>query len=119
VNRKLAGCLLEKRGHTAVVVESGRDALELLKAEKFDLLLMDVQMPDMDGFEATAEIRRQERASGGHLPVVAMTAHAMVGDQERCLNAGMDGYVSKPLRKDDFFAAIDTVMQSSTGPVTV
>jgi PAS domain S-box-containing protein len=97
VNQTLAVRLLEKQGHSAVVVGTGRAALEALDEQEFDLVLMDVQMPDMDGLEATAAIREREKWSGKHVPIIAMTAHAMTGDQERCLAAGMDGYVAKPI----------------------
>jgi CheY-like chemotaxis protein len=97
VNQTLAVRLLEKQGHAAVVVGTGRAALEALDEQEFDLVLMDVQMPDMDGLEATAAIRERERGNGKHVPIIAMTAHAMTGDQERCLAAGMDGYVAKPI----------------------
>ena len=97
VNQKLASRLLEKHGHNVVTAANGREALERLENESFDLVLMDVQMPEIDGFEATATIRKKEEATGTHLPVIAMTAHAMQGDKERCLAAGMDGYLSKPL----------------------
>jgi len=96
-----------------VIVENGREALAALEQPDFggfDLILMDVQMPDMDGFEATAIIRAREHSSGGHLPIIAMTAHAMKGDKERCLAAGMDGYVSKPIQVEEFFATIDDVL---------
>ncbi len=109
VNQKVASGLLERRGHSVTVASNGRGALEQLKANTFDLVLMDVQMPDMDGFEATAALRSMELATGGHLPVVALTAHAMKGDRERCLQAGMDGYLSKPLRADELFDVIDTI----------
>jgi PAS domain S-box-containing protein len=97
VNQKIVLRLLEKQGHSVAVVSTGRDALKALDEQKFDLVLMDVQMPDMDGFEATTTIRAKERGSAYHLPVIAMTAYAMSGDQERCLAAGMDGYVAKPI----------------------
>jgi CheY-like chemotaxis protein len=97
VNQRLAMRLLEKQGHSATVVSTGRNALKALDEQPFDLLLMDVQMPDMDGFETTAAIRARERGGAEHLPIIAMTAHAMSGDQERCLAAGMDGYVAKPI----------------------
>jgi CheY-like chemotaxis protein len=97
VNRFLAVRLLEKEGHHVTTVVNGRAAIAALAEERFDLALMDLQMPEMDGFEATGLIREQERASGRHLPIIALTANAMVGDQERCLQAGMDGYVSKPI----------------------
>ena len=96
VNQMVAARLLGKRGHTVVIAGTGRDALAALDeagSGGFDLILMDVQMPDMDGFEATGIIRAREQFSGTHLPIVAMTANAMKGDRERCLAAGMDGYV--------------------------
>jgi len=110
VNQRLALKLLEKRGHTVSVANNGREALEVLERarwEGFDVVLMDVQMPEMDGLEATASIRARERATGRHLPIIAMTAHAMKGDRERCLEAGMDGYVSKPVRAADLLEEID------------
>ena len=97
VNQLLAARLLEKQGHTVRLATSGRQALTALENEPFDLALMDVQMADLDGFETTAIIRRREKTAGGHLLIVAMTAHAMAGDRERCLRAGMDGYLSKPI----------------------
>jgi two-component system sensor histidine kinase/response regulator len=100
VNQMLAVRLLEKRGHTVVVAENGRRALAALESNTFDVVLMDVQMPEMDGFEATAAIREKEKLSGRHQPIIAMTAHAMVGDKERCLEAGMDDYITKPIRSD-------------------
>ena len=96
VNQRLAVRLLQGRGHRVVVAASGREAVEALAHESFDLVLMDLQMPDMDGFEATAAIRERERGAG-HIPIVAMTAHALKRDEERCRAAGMDGYVSKPI----------------------
>jgi PAS domain S-box-containing protein len=101
VNQKLVLGLLEKQGHTVAVAGNGREALAALERETFDLVLMDVQMPEMDGLAATALIRTQEEGSGRHVPIIALTAHAMKGDRERCLASGMDGYVSKPLRADD------------------
>jgi len=97
VNRRLALRLLEKRGHHIVLAANGREALQAIEKESFDLVLMDVQMPEMDGFEATAALRQRERSTGAHLPVIALTAHAMKGDRERCLAAGMDGYLAKPI----------------------
>jgi len=93
--------LLEKRGHRVVLADNGREALSSLENETYDLVFMDVQMPEMGGFEATATIRRLEQGGGTHLPVVALTAHAMKGDQERCLAAGMDGYLTKPVRPQE------------------
>jgi CheY-like chemotaxis protein len=101
---------MEKRGHTVVVVSNGREALAALTQEPFDLVLMDVQMPDMDGLEATAAIRRWEQGTSRHVPIIAMTAHTMQGDAERCRAAGMDGYVSKPMKPEDLYAAINSVM---------
>ncbi|MEO5954859.1 MAG: response regulator, partial [Nitrospiraceae bacterium] len=110
VNQKLAVKTLEKRGHTVVVVGNGRQVLAALERETVDLVLMDIQMPEMDGFAATAAIREREKATGGHLPIVALTAHAMKGDRERCLEAGMDAYVSKPLRVEQLLEAIARVV---------
>jgi len=107
INQKLAARLIEKRGYTAVVVSNGREALEALEKQAFDLMLVDVQMPEMDGFEATAAIREKERSTGLHLPIIAMTAHAMKGDQERCLSAGMDSYVSKPIQPEVLFKVVE------------
>jgi PAS domain S-box-containing protein len=108
VNQMLAARLIEKRGHMASVVGSGREAVAALEKDSFDVILMDVQMPEMDGFEATAEIRKRENATGRHTPIIAMTAYAMRGDRERCLTAGMDGYVSKPVQPEELFQAIYT-----------
>jgi two-component system sensor histidine kinase/response regulator len=110
VNQRLAVGLLEKRGHTVVVAGDGKQALAALARESFDLVFMDVQMPDMGGFEATAHIREGEKLTGRHLPIVAMTAHAMTGDRERCLASGMDGYVSKPVQAAQLFWTIDEVL---------
>jgi CheY-like chemotaxis protein len=107
VNRKLAARLLQKWGHGVTVVEDGSAALRALDEEEFDLVLMDVQMPVMDGLTACAEIRKREAAGGRRLPVIALTAHAMAGDRERCLAAGMDAYLSKPVRAEELMRAID------------
>jgi CheY-like chemotaxis protein len=112
VNQFLATRLLEKQCHHVVTVGNGRAALERLEKETFDLILMDIQMPEMDGFEATAAIRKQEESTGKHLPIVAMTAHAMEGDRERCLAAGMDAYMSKPIHAKDLMDAIENLCQS-------
>ena len=109
VNQKLATRLLEREGHDVHVVQNGQEALEAIAIGQFDVVLMDVQMPEMDGIEATSVIRTIEAAKGGHLPIVAMTAHAMRGDRERCIQAGMDGYVSKPIDRrelENLLAAI-------------
>ena len=109
VNQMTATTMLEKLGHTVVVANNGRQAIEKLKAQPFDLVFMDVQMPEMDGMTATRAIRDGERVSGRHVPIVAMTAHAMKGDKEKCLAAGMDDYVSKPIRRKDLAEAIARV----------
>jgi two-component system, sensor histidine kinase and response regulator len=109
VNRKLVTRLLEKRGHTFVTVNNGQQAVDALQRARFDVVLMDVQMPEMDGFEATAAIRASERGTSRHTPIIAMTAHAMRGDRERCLEAGMDGYVSKPLQPKELMRVIEGV----------
>ncbi len=109
VNQQLAVGLLSRRGHTVRVAGNGRLAVEALERERFDVILMDVQMPEMSGFEATAEIRRRERASGAHVPIVALTARAMAGDKERCLAAGMDAYTTKPLRTRELFDLLETL----------
>jgi CheY-like chemotaxis protein len=111
VNQKLASRLLEKHGHNVVIAANGRQALQRLGNEEFDLVLMDVQMPEMDGFETTAMIRRMEEATGAHLPIVAMTANAMQDDKERCLAAGMDGYLSKPLNVDELLVVTRAVLE--------
>ena len=109
VNRTLAIRLLEKHGHTIVVAENGREALEVLEREKVDAVLMDLQMPEMDGFAAIRTVREREKNTGSHLPIIALTAYAMKGDRERCLEAGADDYVTKPIRPPDLFAALDRV----------
>lgn len=111
VNQKVAVNLLEQRGHKVVVANNGRQALDILDSESFDLVLMDVQMPGMDGFEATAKIREQEKKSGAHIPIIAMTAHAMKGDRERCLEAGMDDYIAKPIRAMDLYKKVEAVIE--------
>ncbi|MCB1279274.1 response regulator [Prosthecobacter sp.] len=112
VNQKLAALLLGEKGHTFVIVPNGREAFIKVKRESFDLVLMDVQMPEMDGFQATAAIRAYEKSAGGHLPIIAMTAHALKGDRERCLAAGMDGYVSKPIQPADLWSAVEELLPS-------
>ncbi len=113
VNRTLAVRLMEREGHRVTVATNGREALAMFRAEPFDLVLMDVQMPEMDGFEATAAIRAEERTGGGHLPIIAMTAFAMKGDAERCLAAGMDCYVSKPIDTVKLHHAIAEVTRNA------
>ncbi len=112
VNQDLAVGFLELAGHTARIADTGRKAVEYSAEERFDLILMDVQMPGMDGFQATAAIRAREQRSGRHTPIIAMTAHAMTGDRERCLEAGMDAYVAKPIRAAALFEAIGRCLQA-------
>jgi two-component system, sensor histidine kinase and response regulator len=110
VNQTLGLRLLEKRGHTVILAENGRQALTAFSNGSFDLLLMDLQMPEMDGIEATSEIRRLEQLTKHHVPIIAMTAHAMKGDRERCLEAGMDGYVAKPLNPRDLWDEMERLL---------
>ncbi|AGA31441.1 response regulator [Singulisphaera acidiphila] len=114
VNQTLATILLEKRGHKVIVACNGKEGLAAWEKQEFDLILMDVQMPEMDGLEVTACIRARERGTGRHIPIVAMTAHAIKGDREHCLQAGMDGYVSKPIEVGDLFRAIADVVPKTT-----
>jgi two-component system, sensor histidine kinase and response regulator len=107
VNQRLAVSLLEKRGHRVVVAGNGLEAVAALERSSFDAVLMDVQMPEMDGFEATAAIRLREADTGSHIPIIAMTAHAIKGDCDRCLEAGMDAYISKPLRPRELFEVLE------------
>ena len=118
VNRKLVSKLLLKRGHRVDGVDNGRAAVEAVDAAKtpFDVVLMDVQMPEMSGFEATQAIRDREGSRGRHLPIIALTAHAMQGDRERCLDAGMDGYVSKPIDVDELIAAVERFGNATSAP---
>ncbi|MBI2827612.1 MAG: response regulator [Planctomycetia bacterium] len=110
VNQRVAAGILEKRGHTVVIVPNGRDALNALATQRFDIVLMDVQMPEMDGLEATAAIRELEKRTGGHTPIIALTARAISGDRESCLAVGMDGYVSKPFNPQELIAAIEALV---------
>ena len=109
LNRKLVVAMLHKRGHEIVAVPDGQGAVESLERQPFDLVLMDVQMPEMDGFMAARLIREREKQTGGHVPIVAMTAHAMKGDRERCLEAGMDDYVSKPIKPTQLYEVIERI----------
>ncbi len=106
VNQTLAVRLLEREGHAVIVAENGVEAIYAMEAQSFDLILMDVQMPEMGGFEATAAIRKKERATGTHTPIIAMTAHAMRGDRQRCIDAGMDEYLAKPIKTAELYAVI-------------
>jgi PAS domain S-box-containing protein len=116
VNQILAVRLLERRGHRVVVAQNGREAVEFLGKDQFDLVLMDVQMPEMDGFEATAAIRKLEQATGRHTKILAMTARAMKGDEEKCLAAGMDGYIAKPIHAEELYRLLE---QTTAEPVPV
>jgi CheY-like chemotaxis protein len=119
VNQKLATRLLEKRGHCVVVAANGKEALTALDATSYDLVLMDVQMPEMDGIEATTELRRRETINGRHQLVFAMTALAMKGDRERCIHAGMDGYLTKPIRQQQLDRILESCELHQRGPKIV
>jgi len=106
VNQRLAEHLLRNKGHIVTIANNGREALEVLERQRFDLALVDVQMPEMDGLQLTAAIREKEQTTGEHLPIIAMTAYAMKGDRERCLEVGMDGYVPKPINSKQLFELI-------------
>ena len=118
VSRAFVSALLTQHGHSVSPAGSGFEALALFEGGSFDLALMDVQMPGMDGMRAAAEIRRIESAAGGHIPIVALTAYAMKGDRERCLEAGMDDYLSKPFQANDLFACIDKLRYAAARPRT-
>lgn len=112
-NVLVATALLDEFGYTYTVAGNGQEALHLIKSQSFDLVLMDVQMPGIDGFEATHFIRQWEKETGGkHIPVIGMTAHALAGDRERCLNAGMDDYIAKPFHPDDFKNKMDQQLRT-------
>jgi two-component system sensor histidine kinase/response regulator len=111
VNQFVASRMLEKLGHTWVMASNGQEAVRAVASEPFDLILMDIQMPEMDGLEATRRIREQEQNSGGHRPIIAVTANSLPGDREQFLNGGMDAYVSKPVRINELVGAIDVVMR--------
>jgi CheY-like chemotaxis protein len=118
VNLKVVEGMLRKHGCVVTAALTGRRAVEALEREKFDLVFMDVQMPEMDGLEATREIRRREQASGGRVPIVGLTAHAMRGDKERCLDSGMDGYLTKPIKPDLLIQAIEEALLQSAETAT-
>jgi CheY-like chemotaxis protein len=110
VNQVVTSRLLEKYGFQTLAAHSGRAVLEMLQWEPVDLVLMDVQMPDIDGLEATRRIRELEKKTGAHLPILAMTANAMQGDRDKCLYAGMDGYLAKPVQSDQLYQAIESLL---------
>lgn len=113
-NQKFITRLLNRWGHTSIIAENGIEALKILSEESFDIVFMDVQMPEMDGFEATLKIREREKKTGDHIPIIAMTAHAMKGDRERCIEAGMDDYISKPISSDMLLKAIKKLVPEKT-----
>lgn len=116
VNQIVATRLLEQRGHTVTVANNGREAIEAIEGTRFDAVIMDVQMPEMNGFEATKAIREREKLTGAHIPIIAMTANAMKGDREKCLEAGMDAYIAKPVRSRELFRVIaENVALSESG----
>ena len=119
VNARLARRLLERKSHSVTTVETGAQAVTAIERNVFDVVLMDIQMPDMDGFEATAVIRKRETITGEHIPIIALTAHAIKGDRERCLTAGMDGYVAKPIHPAELFAEIGRVVGSERAGLTL
>jgi two-component system sensor histidine kinase/response regulator len=110
VNQRVAVRILERQGHAWVTASNGREALQAIAVERFDVVLMDIQMPEMDGLEATRRIREEERSNGGHLPIIALTANAIQGDRDLCLKGGMDAYVAKPVRICQLLGAIDEVL---------
>ena len=118
INQRVGAAILRKRGHTVTLAGNGREALEALEAAPFDVVLMDVQMPEMDGFAATARLREREKNRGRRIPVVALTAHAMKGDRERCLAAGMDAYVSKPIDFDELLRIVDELIDREAPAVS-
>jgi CheY-like chemotaxis protein len=111
INQKVAARLVEKQGHSVVLASDGAEALAAFERQPFDVVLMDVQMPVMNGYAATQAIRQRERATGTHIPIVALTAHAMKGDREICLNSGMDSYLSKPIQVQELAAVLNGVAQ--------
>jgi CheY-like chemotaxis protein len=108
VNQKVATSLLQRRGHEVVIAQNGREAVDAVSREAFDVVLMDMLMPEMDGLEATAAIREMERHTGRHVPIIAMTANAMKDDRERCLEVGMDGFLTKPVKPRELYEAVES-----------
>ena len=113
INQEVVVGLLELRGHRVETVSTGREALEALERRTYDIVLMDLEMPDMDGLEATAAIREREQISGCHIPIVAMTAHAIKGFREKCLEAGMDDYITKPIEPRELYRVVEAVVPAS------
>ena len=118
VNQQVALGLLEMRGHSVVIANNGKEAVAALEQQPFDVVLMDIQMPEMDGLEATAAIRLKEKGTGVRIPILAMTAHAMKGDRERCLAADMDGYISKPIQSGTLYASVEGIAAKKDGAGT-
>jgi CheY-like chemotaxis protein len=114
VNQRLVLRLLEKAGHSAELANNGREAVDMLDQGVFDVVLMDLQMPELGGLEATATIREHEKRTGARVPIYALTAHAMKGDRERCLAAGMDGYLSKPIQSQELYKLLGAVLGAFT-----
>jgi CheY-like chemotaxis protein len=114
VNQRVASMVLKKRGHSAIIANNGREVLSILKGASFDLVLMDVEMPEMDGIDATLAIRESEKRTGGHLPIVALTAHAIDAYKTRCLNAGMDRYLAKPLLPKQLIETVEGLVYKPT-----
>ena len=110
-NQQVAGGLLELQGHSVCLAGDGREAIERYQQEPFDFIFMDVEMPQIDGLAATQRIRELEQVSGGHIPIVGLSAHALVGFREQCLAAGMDGYITKPIQTEELFGALHLVDQ--------
>ncbi|HEX7679726.1 MAG TPA: response regulator, partial [Thermoanaerobaculia bacterium] len=113
INQRVTTRFLERDGHTTTVVANGREAVDEFQRHLFDLILMDVQMPVMDGLTATREIRNLERSLPLHTPIIALTALSIAGDRERCIEAGMDGYVAKPIKASELRSAVDSVMSGT------
>jgi CheY-like chemotaxis protein len=118
MNQKLAVAILSKAGHQVTIASNGRESLDVWQSETFDVILMDIQMPEMDGLQATRAIRSQERSSGGNIPIIAMTANAIKGDRERCLEAGMNGYLSKPIHIKELLETLDSISEGLESEIT-
>jgi len=115
INQRVVSRFLERDGHSLLISSNGREAVDAFQRQAFDVILMDVQMPEMDGITATREIRRLERPIGSHTPIIALTAHSVEGDRERCIDAGMDGFVSKPIKIDELRQALVTARLTREG----